>query len=349
MIAESGILALVVPLAAFAIAAMLIPLLVRSPRLFAGMIDRPNARSLHTGAIPRTGGVAVVSGLAVAGAIAWLGLPLSSHWVWIAVAASLVAAVSILDDRGGLNPGFRLAAHAAAALILLAGGLSWSPIELPGLAIDAKSILSYGLTLLFVVWMINLYNFMDGMDGLAGSMAVFGFGALALLGWQAGDPSFAILSAAVAAAAGGFLLGNLPPARIFLGDLGSTTLGLLAAALSLLGTRRGLFPLWVAWLAFSPFIVDATWTLLRRTLRGERVWQAHRSHQYQRLVLAGWSHGRTLVHAAILMAACAATAVAAPRMNIPDQWFLIGAWGLIYAFIGYRTRLVERRAGNRAP
>ena len=90
-------------------------------------------------------------------------------------------------------------------------------------------------------------------------------------------------------------MSNFPPARIFLGDAGSSTLGLLAAGLSLIGTQRGLFPLWVAWLAFSPFIVDATWTLLRRLYAGERVWQAHRSHHYQRLVLAGWGHRKTLL------------------------------------------------------
>ncbi len=93
----------------------------------------------------------------------------------------------------------------------------------------------------------------------------------------------------IVAASGGFLTGNFPPARIFLGDMGSATLGLLAATFSLVGVQRGLFPLWLAWLAFSPFIVDATWTLLRRLSRGDRVWQAHRSHHYQRFVLAGWS------------------------------------------------------------
>jgi UDP-N-acetylmuramyl pentapeptide phosphotransferase/UDP-N-acetylglucosamine-1-phosphate transferase len=197
--------------------------------------------------------------------------------------------------------------------------------------------------------MINLYNFMDGMDGFAAGMTLFGFGALALIGWQARDLPFAAVSAAIAAAGAGFLAGNFPPARIFLGDMGSATLGLLAAAVSLIGAQKGLFPLWVAWLAFSPFIVDATWTLLRRLLRGEPVWQAHRSHHYQRLVLAGWSHRRTLLRAYLLMAACAVTAVAAPGMSVRDQWLLLGAWACIYALLGYKTRLVERQAGIDGP
>jgi UDP-N-acetylmuramyl pentapeptide phosphotransferase/UDP-N-acetylglucosamine-1-phosphate transferase len=170
-----------------------------------------------------------------------------------------------------------------------------------------------------------------------------------VLGWHAEDLTFTAISASVAAAAGGFLLGNFPPARIFLGDLGSASLGLLAAALALLGARRGHFPLWVAWLAFSPFMVDATWTLLRRLIRGERVWQAHRTHHYQRLVLAGWSHRRTLLRAYLLMAGCAATAVAAPSLSVRDQWLLLGGWAVIYALVGYRTRLVERQAGIAAP
>jgi UDP-N-acetylmuramyl pentapeptide phosphotransferase/UDP-N-acetylglucosamine-1-phosphate transferase len=259
-----------------------------------------------------------------------------------------VALISLLDDRGGVAPVYRLCAHAGGAALLIAGGLAWSPVELPGMAIDVAALPSYLLTLLFVVWMVNLYNFMDGMDGFAGGMTVFGFGALALIGWYAGDPAFAALSGSIAAAGAGFLTGNFPPARIFLGDLGSATLGLLAAAVSLIGAKDGLFPLWVAWLAFSPFIVDATWTLLRRLYHRQPVWQAHRSHHYQRLVLAGWSHRRTVLRAYLLMAACCATAVAAPRMTMREQWLLIAGWACIYALLGYKTRLVERQAGTGA-
>jgi UDP-N-acetylmuramyl pentapeptide phosphotransferase/UDP-N-acetylglucosamine-1-phosphate transferase len=175
-------------------------------------------------------------------------------------------------------------------------------------------------------------------------MAVFGFGALAVLGWRGNDPGFAGAAAVTAAAAAGFLVSNFPPARIFLGDAGSSTLGLLAAGLSLIGTQRGLFPLWVAWLAFSPFIVDATWTLLRRLHAGERVWQAHRSHHYQRLVLAGWSHRKTLLRSWVLMAGCAATAVAAATKPVAEQVLLLLAWTAIYVLMHIRVNLVEQSA-----
>ena len=276
MSASAPSFAIAIPPIAFGVSAVLTLLLSRLPRSFSGMIDMPGERSLHQAPVPRTGGIALLAGLTCGGLLAAPLLADRSAWAWIVGAVVLVAGVSALDDRGEVRPLYRLLAHVAAAAALVLAGLTWSPLELPGRAVVPAAPVAVGITLLYVVWMINLYNFMDGMDGFAGGMAVFGFTSLAMLGWQAEDVSFALVSAVVAAAAGGFLLGNFPPARIFLGDLGSATLGLLAAALSLIGTRRGLFPLWIAWIAFSPFIVDATWTLGRRLLRRERIWQAHR-------------------------------------------------------------------------
>jgi UDP-N-acetylmuramyl pentapeptide phosphotransferase/UDP-N-acetylglucosamine-1-phosphate transferase len=305
------------------------------------LLDRPNERSLHKIPVPRTGGIAVLAGVLCAAALSLVGVPFGMEWAWVSAAVLPVAVVSFLDDRGEVRPLYRLAAHILAAVFLLAGGITWGQIDLPGFHWKMPDALAIVSTLLFVVWMINLYNFMDGMDGFAGGMAVFGFGSLAAAAWQA-DPAYALLNAIIAASAAGFLVRNFPPARIFLGDLGSATLGLLAAATSLIGAGRGLFPLWVAWLAFSPFILDATWTLLRRLARGERVWQAHRSHYYQRFVLAGWSHRKTLLWSYLLMAACGATAVAALHMTEHDQRWLLSAWATIYVAIGFRVRLAER-------
>jgi UDP-N-acetylmuramyl pentapeptide phosphotransferase/UDP-N-acetylglucosamine-1-phosphate transferase len=331
---------------ALGISAMLSVYLWRSPSLSARMLDLPNPRSLHRSPVPRTGGIAVWGGLVGAMALALsMNLPLPRGLGWVAVAAAVVALVSFLDDRGGVPPHYRLIAHTAAALVLFLGGVRWSSLELPGFVGAMPDVAALSLSLIYVVWMVNLYNFMDGMDGFAGGMAVFGFGAFAVLGFQAGDPAFALPNVLIAGAAGGFLLSNFPPARIFLGDVGSATLGLLAAAMSLVGSQRGLFPLWAAWLAFSPFIVDATWTLLTRLARGERVWAAHRSHHYQRLVLSGWTHRQTVLRSYALMAACSAAAVAVPRMTHRDQWRLAAAWFFIYLLIGLKTRLVERGAG----
>jgi len=159
-----------------------------------------------------------------------------------------------------------------------------------------------------VVWMTNLYNFMDGADGLAGGMTAIGFGALALAAWLGNAPELAALCAAIAAAALAFLRFNFPPARIFMGDAGSIPLGFLAAALGILGAQQTIWPWLFPLLVFSPFIVDASVTLARRGLRGEKIWQAHRSHYYQRVVLLGASHRQLAWAAYALMLACAVLA-----------------------------------------
>jgi UDP-N-acetylmuramyl pentapeptide phosphotransferase/UDP-N-acetylglucosamine-1-phosphate transferase len=342
-------------LTAFMISAAATALLARGRLQRLQVLDHPNERSLHSQPIPRTGGLALLIGLlsgliigfGAAPALGALGAGALADvpaLPWLALALLIVATVSFLDDRANVSRRLRLAVHLLAAVALWLGGLRWDLLVLPGLLIPLPLLVALPLTLGYSVWMLNLYNFMDGMDGLAGGMAAIGFAALAYLGYVAGDLGYAICCAAVAAAAAGFLTGNLPPARIFLGDVGSSSLGLLAAGLSLWGASTGLFPLWVAWLIFSPFIVDASWTLLRRALQGERVWEAHRSHHYQRLVLAGWGHRRTLIWALVLMAAVAASAVAAPALSVAEQWQLIAGWGVVFVLIHLRVGLAERQA-----
>lgn len=335
-------------LLAFLVSAAAARLLSRGRIRWLHVLDHPNARSLHAHPIPRTGGLAVVASLALllTGSTFVGGPP--PELAWVALAAALVAAVAFVDDRRGVARRYRLLVQLAAAAVLLAGGIGWWGLAWPGGDWILPGPLAWLLTLLYVVWMTNLYNFMDGIDGLAGGMAVLGFGALAVFGWQGGDWTFAATAAAIAAAAGGFLISNFPPARLFLGDVGSSTLGLLAAALALWGSQAGLFPLWAAWLAFSPFIVDATWTLLARLARGEAIWLPHRAHHYQRLVLAGWTHRRTTLWSYLLMAAAGASAVAAPTLAPPDQWTLIAAWGAIYGLIHAKVRLLEQGKGTPA-
>ncbi len=309
-----------------------------------GPVDHPNARSLHSTPVPRSGGLAVLLGLGgPLLVLAALGIS-APELGWIAAAVLPVAGIAYLDDLGEVSRRLRLIAQSAAALLLMSGGLRWTLLELPGWVMVFPGWVAVVLSLVYVVWLINLYNFMDGMDGFAAGMALFGFSAFAVLGWSGGESLFAIASVCVALAAAGFLTSNFPPARIFLGDSGSSSLGLLVAAFSLWGSHLGLFPLWSAWLAFSPFIVDATWTLLARLGRGERIWEPHRCHHYQRLVLAGWSHRRTLLRAYPIMAAAAACAVASPSLPPREQWLLIAAWAMLFALVHLKVRLVERAA-----
>lgn len=311
------------------------------------VLDHPNERSLHRSPVPRTGGVAILAALLLGGLASAMALSWPREVGWIALGALALGLVSLADDRFGLAVRYRLLAHLLAGVLLFAVGLGVDRLELPGWDWVPPRGLAWALSLLFVAWMINLYNFMDGMDGLAAGMALIGFGALGVLGWQGGDPPFAWGCLLIACAAGGFLRWNAPPARIFMGDVGSSVLGFLAAAAALWGSERGLFPLWVAVLIFSPFVVDATWTLLRRLHRGERLWEAHRSHHYQRLVQAGWGQRKTLLGALALMLAAAFTAVRAVGLPEPEQWFLIGAWAGLYALVGWKVRQVECSAEAR--
>lgn len=278
-----------VAIASFVVSAALAALLVsRFGRL---VLDRPNERSLHERPVPRTGGLALLGGAVVS--VAFGAAPL---WLLLAVGYAL-AAVSFADDLHHLHTGARLAAHLIAAALIV-----WY-VTAP---IDA---LLAAFLVLAVAWITNLYNFMDGSDGLAGGMALIGFGAYAAAAGMAADGPLLVLSLALAGAAAGFLCFNFPPARIFLGDVGSVPLGFFAAGAGIIGWRDDVWPLWFPLLVFAPFIGDATLTLLRRLIRRERVWRAHREHYYQRLVRLGAGHRGTALAAYALMLVCAAAAL----------------------------------------
>lgn len=254
-------------------------------------LDEPNERSLHERPVPRTGGIAVLLGAAVSLAFGAAGL-----WLPMALALTL-AVVSFFDDVRGLPAAVRLAAHVGTATFLV-----WHVLS-PMLAIEMLVLI------LAVAWITNLYNFMDGSDGLAGGMATIGFGAYGFAAWWGGDGALAALCVALSAAAFAFLLHNHHPARIFLGDVGSIPLGFLAAALGIVGWRNDLWPLWFPVLVFGPFIADATITLVRRVLRRERAWQAHRDHYYQRMVRMGLGHRGTAWTGYGVMLLCAGAAL----------------------------------------
>lgn len=272
-----------------------------------------------------------------------VGLPVRTMGFILAGLTPLIW-VSFLDDYRGVAVKWRILIHSLGAVSLLAAGLAPDRLEWSGLSVSLPLGLAMPLTWLFVVWMINLYNFMDGMDGFAGGMAVCGF--LTLAGLGRADAGFALFCVIVATASAGFLVHNFPPARLFLGDTGSTTLGFLAAACSLWGSRAGLFPLWVALLVFSPFIVDATVTLLHRLWRGEKVWEAHRSHCYQRLVLLGWGHRRTVLVEYALMLACAASALWGVSLPPAGQLALATLWLVLYGALLWGVGWLERRPAS---
>ena len=159
---------------------------------------------------------------------------------------------------------------------------------------------------------------------------MFGFSAYGVAAWSVAVDSLAATSFAVAAAACGFLLFNFPPAKVFMGDAGSIPLGFLSAALGIMGWEQNLWPLWFPVLLFSPFLLDASVTLARRVIRGERFWQAHREHYYQRLIRMGWGHRRTALAEYLLMAAVALSALLGLRFDVAVQLSILVAWMLAY-------------------
>ncbi len=313
------------------------------PRSRFHILDHPNDRSLHTRPTPRSGGVAILTAVAAGMlSLSWQFRDLS-RVAWIGSGMLLVAGVSFMDDRRSLSVTGRLFAHVLAAVLLLPGGLALNRLSVFGITWNLPLWLGAGISVLCTVWMVNLYNFMDGMDGFAGGMAVIGFGGFAVFGWLAGNDLFLGASLVIAAAAAGFLAYNFPPARIFMGDVGSSTLGFLAAALALWGAHDGVFPIWTALLVFSPFVADATVTLLVRLVRGERIWQAHKAHYYQRLVQLGWGHRRTVLWEYVLMLACVASALWMRSRAPVVQGAVLVAWDVAYSGLIIFVHLVERR------
>jgi len=311
---------------------------------------------------PQTGGLAIILSVVVALiaaasvlAIAQPSKPvlpkgLASGSVWIVASMLLIFVVSFIDDCVGLPAALRLGVQAVSASIIIGGvGLTLSSIPVPGGPNISLGIAAIPVSVLVLLWMANLYNFMDGMDGFAGGMTFFGFGFLAYFGWQAHFPVMLIIATFVAMGALGFLIHNFPPARIFMGDAGSITLGFLAGTLMILGVRDGIFELWVPIMIFSPFIIDATVTLIRRALRRKRIWEGHREHYYQRLVLSGWSHRRTVLAEYGLMIACGGLAVLYHHSTDKVRLVILGIWASIFLVWGILVHRLEQKPKNSPP
>lgn len=307
-----AIAAWLVPTIAFSVCWLILNALIkRAARL---PMDHPNARSLHAMPMPRVGGIGIIVALLIA------ALLIQSPVLWpFMLGAWVLAAISLLDDYKNLPVRWRLLTHiiVAVAWVFMLPAISGATLLIASLAI---------------VWMTNLYNFMDGADGLAGGMAVTGFSALAIAAAWAGAPGLALFCASIAAAALAFLRFNFPPATLFMGDAGSIPLGFLAAGIGIYGAALAYWPALFPVIIFSPFILDASITLFKRGLRGEKIWRAHHEHYYQRLVRMGWSHRKMTLAAYALMLLCAALGLG--LIHQPESLALLTLlWGLGYLLL----------------
>ena len=326
--------------AAFLVSA-LVTGLVRKFALSHGVMDIPNERSSHAAPTPRGGGLSMVLACsAVFAVLGVLGVMPAPLCIALIAGGGAVAAIGFLDDRRPLPAGLRLAVHAAAAVWAVAwlGGLP--PIRV------GDVLLSSGwsggvLAVLGIIWSLNLFNFMDGIDGIAASEAAFVSGAATFLGLSAMHAGVAPPAAVLCAAACGFLCWNWPPARIFMGDVGSGYLGFVVSVLALAATRSDPVAVWVWLILGGVFFVDATVTLARRTARGDRVYEAHRSHAYQ------WLARRWGKHLPVTLAVLTVNVL----WLLPAAWFASrhpwsAAWVVLAAYLPLIVLVVAAGAGK---
>jgi Fuc2NAc and GlcNAc transferase len=255
------------------------------------LLDVPNLRSSHLSPTPRGGGVAIVA--AFLGAV--LGIRIAGQLDFSVVAAifaggGAIAGVGFLDDRRALRASVRFLVHLLAALLAvsLLGGISERTLALWGLR---GFWFGAPIAVLVLVWATNLFNFMDGIDGIAASEAIFVSASGAWINWYfGGNVGLTIAMSCLAASSLGFLRWNWPPARIFMGDVGSGFLGFTLALVGLAASRTSVVPIEVWAILAGVFLVDSTITLARRVVRGDRWFEAHRVHAYQHMARRWQGH-----------------------------------------------------------
>lgn len=308
------------------------------------VLDVPNARSSHAIPTPRGGGVAIAL-VSSAGFVAMHAIGAMSTDLLLALLGGgvVVAIVGAIDDRRHVASRIRLAVHFAAAI--------WALAWLGGPALGASEsalawrAVSYAISALGIVWTLNLFNFMDGIDGIAASEATFvawGAAALTLLGLGASEVAMA--SIVLGAACCGFLYWNWPPARIFMGDSGSGFLGFVLAVLALSAARDSTAAPAVWALLAGVFVVDASVTLLRRLARRERLDQAHRTHAYQ------WLARRWNSHRRVTLAVWAVNVmVLLPAAALASRHPRCAAWIMIAVYLPLIAAAVGAGAGRREP
>ena len=316
---------------------------VRRYALSARLLDQPNERSSHVVPTPRGGGLAIgVSFMVLVLAAAMLGqLPLQLLWVLLGSAVP-VAVVGLLDDHGHVQARWRFLAHTAAAMwtLWVLGGIP--PVPIFGHSIDLGW---FGLALCtaYLVWMVNLCNFMDGIDGIASIEAITVSLGGGLAWWLAtGTPDWWV-PVAFAACVAGFLVWNYPPARIFMGDVGSGFVGMVLAVFSLWTAQQATAVFWCWFILLGCFMVDATTTLVRRVRRGEKFHEAHRSHAFQ---YASRRHGS---HQAVSLAVGAINLLwLLPLAVLVARGWLDGVAAALIAYAPLVWLAFRYKAGDRA-
>ncbi len=311
-----------------------------------GLIDIPNARSSHTVPTPRGGGVAIVGGLVI-GCISFYFLPFTFSFpgIWFFVGFIIVTLTSLVDDKMNLPAGLRFLLQALAAILVLyeTGGMKMFPLPEP-MTFD-MGWLSYPVTLFWIIAVVNIYNFLDGIDGYAAAQAVIAGIAIAVIDHS--GPGF-IIGSLIASASLGFLIVNWHPAKIFMGDIGSVALGFVFATLPLyfegmnagLGVFSVIIVLWF-------FLSDGAFTIIRRFIAGKKVWEAHRSHLYQRFSQSGYRHSTVVL--TVMGGAAILSSIYLILIIFGGQYLYLTLLLAILAFVVYSYKVLSVYARNNEP
>lgn len=305
------------------------------------IVDRPNERTLHQGVIPRGGGLIIVAGLLLGLVFITISSGKTLFYGALALLMLAWACLSWFDDKYDLSPRFRLLIQLSLALITV---FTFGWVD----QILGVDLAWFGPLLSFVglLWMANLYNFMDGMDGLAGSQSVIASITLSFWFYISGASFLAGLCLLVGACSYGFLLRNWSPAQVFMGDVGSITLGAFFGTLIIIGVSRYDLPVLSFISLFAVFIVDATITICMRAWRREKIWLPHRKHFYQRLANAGYEHSKIVIAAIVLMTLCSLFATLSVAYHDMIGGSIVGTIMLIIIAI-FLTIKLEKKAQNK--
>lgn len=314
---------------------------LRRYALSRSLMDVPNERSSHKVATPRGGGVAIVVSFLISLPIfESLGLIANEVAYGLLGAGALVALIGFVDDHGHIPARWRLLGHFISAgwAVFWLNGLP--PITFLGTSVN----LSWAgdiFAIIYLVWALNLYNFMDGIDGIASVQAIFVCLGMSLNYWISDHSGLMILPLALLMAVAGFLYWNFPPAKIFMGDAGSGFLGIILGALAIQAAWASPELLWCWVILTSVFFIDATWTLLRRLISGEKVYQAHCSHAYQHAARNAKSHLKVTMSVLLIN-----TLWLLPLSLLVMKGGLDGVWGTIVAWIPLCFIAIRFRAGK---
>lgn len=304
------------------------------------LLDVPNHRSSHRVATPRLGGVAMIAGVLAGIAISSLSSAPGPNVAIVLGGAVVIGVVGLVDDVRHLPAVLRLVMHVAVALaVVSAVPATWPAPNLPPFA-------ATGIAVLWIVALTNAFNFMDGIDGIAGLQALIGGAGWTAVGLLTGTGELVMLGLLMAAASAGFLLYNWHPASVFMGDAGSGFFGFLFGAMPLLA-GAGEAPAWLAGVFLMwPFLFDTGFTLLRRASRGENVLAAHRSHVYQRLIVTGGTHSAiAALYGGLALLGALAAVTSVSRKTVPTV--MLGAAIAAAAVLVWRTAVTREADGPR--